>query len=69
MSEPMAIEKLLFTVDEVSKILSLPTTWLYERTRKNAIPCHRFGKYVRFTREDLHAIIASIGQVAHAQEN
>jgi hypothetical protein len=33
--------------------------WLYERTRKNAIPYRRLGKYVRFSESDLEAIIKS----------
>jgi len=35
------------------------SVWLYERTRRNAIPCRRIGKYVRFTQQDLNEIIAS----------
>ncbi len=50
--------KLLFTVEEAARRLGLPKSWLYERTRKNALPCRRLGKYVRFTEDDLSAIIA-----------
>lgn len=50
-------EPTLFTVQEAARRLNVPATWLYERTRKDAIPCHRFGKYVRFTVSDLEAII------------
>jgi len=50
-------KKKQYTVQEASRILGLPVTWLYERTRKNAIPFHRYGKYVRFTDEDLEAIV------------
>lgn len=49
----------LFTVQEAAARLNLPPTWLYERTRKNAIPCRRFGKYVRFSEADLDAIVQS----------
>jgi excisionase family DNA binding protein len=49
--------KLLYTVQEAAARLGLPATWLYERTRKDAIPCRRFGKYVRFTEGDLQVII------------
>jgi excisionase family DNA binding protein len=38
--------------------LNLPQSWLYERTRKNEIPFRRFGKYIRFTDDDLENIIA-----------
>jgi excisionase family DNA binding protein len=47
----------LYTIKEVAKILNLSITWLYERTRKQEIPCHRFGKYIRFTESDLRNII------------
>jgi len=43
----------LFTVEEAADTLKLPKSWLYERTRKNAIPFRRIGKYVRFTAEDV----------------
>jgi excisionase family DNA binding protein len=49
----------LFTVEEAADALKLPKSWLYERTRKNAIPFRRIGKYVRFTQEDLTAIIGA----------
>jgi len=47
----------LYTVAQVAKVLHLPTTWIYERTRKNAIPYHKFGKYIRFTTSDLAEIL------------
>ena len=56
-ASPLTIR--LFTVDEAADALKLPKSWLYERTRRNAIPFHRIGKYVRFTPEDLAAIIDS----------
>jgi excisionase family DNA binding protein len=48
----------LYTVQEAAAKLNLSPSRLYARTRKNEIPCHRFGKYVRFTEDDLEAIIA-----------
>jgi len=47
----------LYTVAQVAKVLRLPTSWIYERTRKNAIPYHKFGKYIRFTTSDLSEIL------------
>lgn len=43
------VEKLL-TVDELAKVLNVPKSWIYERTRQGqeAIPHLKFGKYVRF---------------------
>ena len=49
----------LFTIKEAAEVLRIPSSWLYERTRRNAIPCRRIGKYVRFTLDDLQKIIAS----------
>lgn len=49
----------LFTVEEAADTLKLPKSWLYERTRKNAIPFRRIGKYVRFTAEDITEIIGA----------
>jgi excisionase family DNA binding protein len=49
----------LFTIREAAEALRIPISWLYERTRRNAIPCRRLGKYVRFTEEDLNKIISA----------
>ena len=49
----------LFTIKEAAEVLRIPISWLYERTRRNAIPCRRIGKYVRFTQQDLNEIISS----------
>ena len=53
----------LFTIKEAAEALRIPISWLYERTRHNAIPCRRIGKYVRFTEGDLREIISSSEQV------
>jgi excisionase family DNA binding protein len=52
----------LYTIHDAAKILRLKPTWLYERTRKNTIPYHRFGKYIRFTEADLEAIVRMSSQ-------
>lgn len=38
----------LYTVSQASVILQLPETWIYERTRKHAIPHRKLGKVYRF---------------------
>jgi len=38
----------LITAKEIAEVLSVPVSWVYERTRKNLIRHHRLGKYVRF---------------------
>ena len=49
----------LFTIQEAADVLRIPISWLYERARKNEIPCRRLGRYVRFTENDLHEIVLS----------
>jgi excisionase family DNA binding protein len=56
MTGPAVIRKLFYTVDEAAARLGLRPSWLYERTRRKAIPLRRLGKYVRLTEEDLQAI-------------
>ncbi len=45
----------LVNVDELAKILNVPKTWIYERTRQGqeAIPFIRLGAYVRFQPEEV----------------
>lgn len=50
----------LLTVEEVSRVLRVPVSWVYERTRsraRNRIPGFRLGKYWRFREADLLAWI------------
>lgn len=47
----------LYTVSQAAAILRLAKTWIYERTRKKAIPHRKFGKHIRFTDSDLSAIV------------
>lgn len=52
----------MYTVTQAAQILGLPITWIYERTRKKAIPHHKFGKYIRFTASDIAAILSSFSR-------
>jgi len=45
------------TVDEAAERLGVTRGWIYERTRRNTIPHRKLGKFVRFTEDDLHAIV------------
>ena len=45
----------LLTIEELSMLLRVPRSWLYERTRRNEIPCFKIGKYLRFRREEVLA--------------
>ena len=39
----------LLTVDELASRLKVPPSWVYSRTRRNAIPHVRVGHHIRFT--------------------
>ena len=43
------------TIDEAAALIRVPKSWLYERTRTNAIPHLKLGKYLRFNRDELVA--------------
>ena len=38
----------LIEINEMAEKLSVPTSWIYQRTRTNEIPHYKIGKYVRF---------------------
>ncbi len=45
----------LLTVEDVATLLRVPESWVYDRTRRGAIPLNRVGKYVRFDFTDIQA--------------
>jgi excisionase family DNA binding protein len=56
----VTVEHSLLTVGEVAELLHVPTSWVYERTRRRAgdrIPGFRLGKYWRFREADVLAWI------------
>lgn len=53
-------EDVLMTVGEVARLLRVPVSWVYERTRNRGvgrIPGFRLGKYWRFRAADVLAWI------------
>ena len=46
----------LLTAEELAAKLKVPVSWVYEQSRQENIPTHRFGRYVRF---DVKEVIAS----------
>jgi len=56
-AEPHRANGRLHTVSQAATILHVPVTWIYERTRKDAIPNRTMGKYIRFTDSDLSTIL------------
>lgn len=47
----------LVDVQEMARILQVPVSWIYRKTRFNEIPCVRVGKYVRFDPEKVLAYL------------
>ena len=46
----------LTTVTDISEFLRVPTSWVYERTRRRGlerIPHFKLGKYLRFSRREV----------------
>jgi excisionase family DNA binding protein len=65
---PMAANSLL-TVEEIAKMLKVPVSWVYERTRSRAsdrIPGFKLGKYWRFRESEVLAWIQKQGVGGHA---
>ncbi len=56
-SQPASIGRLFLTVEEAAQRLGVTAGWIYERTRRKAIPHRKLGKFVRFTEEDLRTIV------------
>lgn len=42
-------------VEETAAFLKVPKSWVYDRTRRGAIPLRRLGKYVRFDLAEIAA--------------
>lgn len=53
--EPGKIDFL--TPKAAAELLQVPVSFVYERTRRNAIPLRRVGKYVRIPKAELLAWI------------
>lgn len=43
----------ILTIGEAAAFLRVPKSWLYERTRLNAVPVRRLGRHLRFSAEEL----------------
>lgn len=54
----------LITVKQAAQLLQVPVSWVYERTRHNAMPgLVRIGKYVRIRENDLEKFISNGGEL------
>lgn len=61
-SLPTRSESVLLTIDEAAAMLSVPTTWLKKRVASHTVACTRLGRHIRFTREQVSAIIDAAAQ-------
>ncbi len=51
----------LLTPKEVARILKVPISWFYERTRNRMIPVRKLGRHVRILRTELEEWIEREG--------
>jgi len=59
----------LLTIKEVSERFGVPKSWLYARSRHNALPgMVRLGKYVRFNADIIEEYIENGGDSCQKQE-
>jgi len=57
--------KNFLSVDELSKILNVPKSWVYSRTRETgpeSMPKIKIGKYCRFVLEDVLSWLRKINR-------
>jgi excisionase family DNA binding protein len=48
--EPMLADGPLLRPEEVARLLSVKTSWIYEAVRAGRLPCLRVGRHIRFSR-------------------
>jgi excisionase family DNA binding protein len=50
----------LLSAPEVAELLGVPTSWVYEQSRRGRIPTVSLGRYRRYRRDAIEAWIAEI---------
>ena len=55
--QTVLVGKIFLTAEEAAQRLGVTVGWIYERTRRKAIPHRKLGKFVRFTEEVLRAMV------------
>lgn len=43
----------LMSAKELSEFLNVPISWVYHRTSEGTIPFYKFGKYLRFKKDEI----------------
>jgi excisionase family DNA binding protein len=50
----------LLTADDVARLLSVPTSWVYEQSRLGRIPTVTLGRYRRYRREAIEEWVREV---------
>ena len=58
----------LLTVNELCRLLGMSPRWVHERTRRQEIPCYRFGTALRFDLDEIRRWMANFHAV-HSNGN
>jgi len=58
----------LLTPQAAAELLKVPVSFVYERTRRDAIPLRRVGKYIRIPRSELLTWVDEQTAIAHAKQ-
>jgi excisionase family DNA binding protein len=49
-AETRRLDGPLLRPEQAAELLNVKTSWIYEATRSNRLPCLRIGRHIRFTR-------------------
>ena len=60
--------KLLYTTDEAAELCGVKSSWLAWAARSGKVNCRRLGHNVRFTLDDLQALIEQAKATGEEQE-
>lgn len=55
-------EEPLMDAETLAKVLSLPQSWIEQRTREGELPCYRAGRWIRYRRSEIESILHSQGK-------
>ncbi|MEZ5155318.1 MAG: helix-turn-helix domain-containing protein [Solirubrobacterales bacterium] len=50
----------LLTASQVGELLGVPTSWVYEQSRRGTIPTVTLGRYRRYRREAIESWVAEL---------
>jgi excisionase family DNA binding protein len=48
----------MFSVEQVAALTGMTEKWLWAAGNEGTIPYHRLGRYIRFTHDDMRALMA-----------